>query len=183
MKILPTEFRGIRYRSRTEARWAVFFSALGIAAMYEPEGYQLDDGTCYLPDFFIPAGDIYIEIKGEEPSPEEKEKCQQLSRGTGKIVLLMAGDVGGPGRKFSPNQNSDGICCNFLECRRCRRPVLHYYQDPDEAEGGEPSWWGWDELGKPKCEDIQCGDKNPVLYYGVKEAIERAKTERFGVYE
>ena len=65
--------------------------------MYEPEGYQLNDATCYLPDFFIPEWNIYLEIKGEEPSPEEKEKCQQLSNGTGKIVLLMAGEVGGSG--------------------------------------------------------------------------------------
>ena len=60
---------------------------------------------------------------------------------------------------------------------------MHYYQNPDEVDGGEPSWWGWDELGEPKCQEIQCGDKNPVLYYGVKKAIERAKTERFGVHD
>lgn len=40
---IPTEFKGITYRSRTEARWAVFFDALGAEFTYEPEGYQLGD--------------------------------------------------------------------------------------------------------------------------------------------
>ena len=59
-----------RFRSRLEARWAVFFDACGVAWEYEPEGYDLGGGLCYLPDFLLHgvrgrvAGDLYVEVKG-----------------------------------------------------------------------------------------------------------------------
>jgi hypothetical protein len=49
-KPLDTRYKGYRFRSRLEARWAVFFDALNIEYLYEPEGFQLKAGR-YLPDF------------------------------------------------------------------------------------------------------------------------------------
>lgn len=74
-KAIETHYNGYRFRSRLEARWAVFFDAAGIKYEYEPEGFELDDGTKYLPDFYIPhfkgrgrgingEDGIYVEIKG-----------------------------------------------------------------------------------------------------------------------
>lgn len=54
MKAIETIYKWYRFRSRLEARWAVFFDAMGIEWEYEPEGFALDDGTNYLPDFFLP---------------------------------------------------------------------------------------------------------------------------------
>jgi hypothetical protein len=54
MTPIQTIYKGWRLRSRTEARWAVFFDALGIRWEYEPEGFQFADGTRYLPDFWLP---------------------------------------------------------------------------------------------------------------------------------
>jgi hypothetical protein len=41
--ILPIEtlYRGYRFRSRLEARWAVFFDVAGIPWQYEVEGFDL----------------------------------------------------------------------------------------------------------------------------------------------
>lgn len=73
MKAIETEYRGYRFRSRLEARWAVFFDAIGAKWEYEPEGFELADGTKYLPDFLLQDvrgrgagkdGKIYVEIKG-----------------------------------------------------------------------------------------------------------------------
>ena len=75
MQVRETLYKGIQFRSRLEARWAVFFDALGLKWEYEPEGYRMDDGTCYLPDFYVhdikghvgktPHGDgIFVEVKG-----------------------------------------------------------------------------------------------------------------------
>jgi hypothetical protein len=50
IKPIETSYQGYRFRSRLEARWAVFFDTLGLAWEYEPEGYVLD-GHPYLPDF------------------------------------------------------------------------------------------------------------------------------------
>lgn len=44
MKAIQTEYKGYLFRSRLEARWAVFFDACGIAWEYEPEGYDLGNG-------------------------------------------------------------------------------------------------------------------------------------------
>jgi len=65
VKVLETEYRGIRFRSRLEARWAVFFDQLEIEYEYEPEGFEFDDGTRYLPDFWLPTfdGGMYVEVK------------------------------------------------------------------------------------------------------------------------
>ncbi len=53
--VKPTSYRGILFRSRLEARWAVFFDALDIGWEYEPETFELDDGHQYTPDFRINA--------------------------------------------------------------------------------------------------------------------------------
>jgi len=46
-------YRGYRFRSRLEARWAVFFDSIGLQFEYEPEGFVLPSGQCYLPDFCV----------------------------------------------------------------------------------------------------------------------------------
>lgn len=90
---IPTKYKGCTFRSRLEARWAVFFDYLRIRWDYEPEGYVLEDGTLYLPDFHIPHLDVWIEVKGEHPSPEEESKAQLLAKGTGKNVYLFYGSL------------------------------------------------------------------------------------------
>ena len=45
---IPTLFRGVRYRSRLEARWAAFFALLGWPAHYEP--FDLNGS---IPDFVL----------------------------------------------------------------------------------------------------------------------------------
>ena len=70
IKPIETVYNGYRFRSRLEARWAVFFDAIGAEWEYEPEGYRLPDGTMYLPDFLLKnvrgrgAENIYVEVKG-----------------------------------------------------------------------------------------------------------------------
>ena len=64
---IETEFKGFRFRSRIEARWAVFFEELGYDWKYEHEGYQAG-GARYLPDFEITdaKGNVfYAEVKGD----------------------------------------------------------------------------------------------------------------------
>lgn len=69
IKPIETEYAGHRFRSRLEARWAVFFDKLGLRWHYEEEGYELPSGR-YLPDFRLEraAGgrdlDLWCEVKG-----------------------------------------------------------------------------------------------------------------------
>lgn len=74
IKAIETEYAGCRFRSRLEARWAVFFDLVGVGWEYEPEGYELPSGN-YLPDFRILSDSrpcFWIEIKPElYPWPSE----------------------------------------------------------------------------------------------------------------
>ena len=63
IKPIETRYKGHRFRSRLEARWAVFFDSIGIEWEYEPEGFELPDGTRYLPDFYLPRTRTYAEVK------------------------------------------------------------------------------------------------------------------------
>lgn len=59
---IPTTYAGVTFRSRTEARWAVFFDQLDIPWDYEPEGYQLKAGW-YAPDFWLPSHEMFFELR------------------------------------------------------------------------------------------------------------------------
>lgn len=66
-KSMPTYYRGITFRSRLEARWAIIFDEIGIAWEYEPEAFKLDlfeNEFHYLPDFYLPETDCFVEVKG-----------------------------------------------------------------------------------------------------------------------
>lgn len=74
IKAIETVYNGYRFRSRLEARWAVFFDALNVPYEYEPEGFWTPYGG-YLPDFRVKCYgnrgscysdpyDLYIEVKG-----------------------------------------------------------------------------------------------------------------------
>lgn len=62
MKPIETAYNGVTFRSRLEARWALFFDLLKIRWLYEHEGFELASGR-YLPDFYLPDLDVWVEIK------------------------------------------------------------------------------------------------------------------------
>lgn len=79
IKAIETEYDGHRFRSRLEARWAVFFNAVGLTYEYEIEGFEMD-GTRYIPDFYIPSLNRWFEIKGKPLSLNEIKKCEEFCR-------------------------------------------------------------------------------------------------------
>lgn len=86
MIAIETTYQGYRFRSRLEARWAVFFDVWGVKWRYEPDGFRLPSGRNYLPDFYLDQIG-YIEIK---PSPDADDgKC-------GELIEMLA-DVGEQG--------------------------------------------------------------------------------------
>lgn len=101
VKAIDTLYNGLYFRSRLEAKWAVFFDVAGMQYRYEPEGYDLGEHGYYLPDFFLPnvvlrrgqGNDIpgmFIEVKPGY-SDENNEKYRALSAGTGHPVILVCG--------------------------------------------------------------------------------------------
>lgn len=92
IKPIETFYAGCNFRSRLEARWAVFFDALGVIWRYEPEGYVLPSGVCYLPDFYFPTYKCYGEVKPEGFDSDSRH--EEFVANGGECLLLFKGVPG-----------------------------------------------------------------------------------------
>jgi hypothetical protein len=111
IRAIETEYAGYRFRSRLEARWAVFFTLAGYRWEYEPEGFELPGGMRYLPDFRVRCGPpgmervVWYEVKPSGTKTDEKFTAfrQALNGGRHEVdeltdfagyqdALLLAGD-------------------------------------------------------------------------------------------
>jgi hypothetical protein len=101
MRPIETEYGGRLYRSRLEARWAVFWDAMWIRFDYEPDGYSLPSGW-YLTDFLlltVPSftgrfgRGFWVEIKPEgQPTRRTLRLMSELARGSGLGGFVVAGN-------------------------------------------------------------------------------------------
>lgn len=85
IKAIETEYKGYKFRSRLEARWAVFFDSLNIPWIYEPEGLNID-GVKYLPDFYLPDSKQFFEVKGVMDQYDEQKINALISAGYSVVV-------------------------------------------------------------------------------------------------
>ena len=91
LKAINTLYKGFYFRSRLEARYAIFMDNLGIEWVYELEGYQLENGF-YLPDFYLPTfnGGSFAEVKFKF-NEKEIDLCEELCEKSKKDVILWEG--------------------------------------------------------------------------------------------
>ena len=118
VKAIETSYKGYHFRSRLEARWAVFFDTLGIPWKYEDQGYQkevydedspiadADPGSVpygskivrYLPDFFLPRryGEegIFVEVKGDKNALKKDWEGHSQMHDYGGILPNFADSIG-----------------------------------------------------------------------------------------
>lgn len=103
MQSIETEYAGYRFRSRLEARWAVFFDNATIEFDYEPEGFLLpwryreqwyprSTKFRYLPDFWLPDLGLWGEVKGRWSAHEHIKAINGAAAlsDAGSDVLLLA---------------------------------------------------------------------------------------------
>lgn len=89
IKAIETHYNGYKFRSRLEARWAVFFDEAGIKYQYEPEGFTNGE-DCYLPDFYLPEHNTYVEVKPpREGYEQEIKKALKFVNSDLKIKRLL----------------------------------------------------------------------------------------------
>ena len=93
IKAIQTSYAGCRFRSRLEARWAVFFDTLGLRWEYEIEGFELGSAGRYLPDFKVHGerGSVWVEIKPFEAAGHDT-KLKELVRQGGGVGILCEGE-------------------------------------------------------------------------------------------
>jgi len=115
IKAIDTRYKGYRFRSRLEARWAVVFDRLGLTWQYESEGFDLGSAGWYLPDFYLSESKRYLEIKPDIPTRDEFRKMWELARqhnSRRKIPsyhYLICGSPGNPKLIMSALNNDGGF--------------------------------------------------------------------------
>src|SRR5260221_7532954 len=105
MKAIETRYDGYLFRSRLEARWAVFFNELHIKYEYEKEGFELSNGQWYLPDFLLPNEELWVEIKptrNYHTEDEDRLKAFNLAENSKRNVVIVYGSP-------SPNYGKPNI--------------------------------------------------------------------------
>ena len=131
IKAIDTEYDGHRFRSRLEARWAVFFNAVGLTYEYEIEGFEMD-GTRYLPDFYIPSLNRWFEIKGQSLDLEEIKKCEEFCWRLDKENIKYSILVGSPNLCAVRIGNYFGILEYVWEWVSDKYPENCRFQAPQE---------------------------------------------------
>lgn len=119
IKAIPTTYRGITFRSKLETSWAKFFDKIGMNWAYEEEGYELPDGTWYLPDFWLPNCKTFFEVKGLL-NDTDMNKMKQLAECVAPKGIFVA--IGS-----SPIPNSLGLVY----------PIPFHCMDEIDLEDGE----------------------------------------------
>ena len=90
MQAKMTDYKGVYFRSRLEARWCEFFEFLGVRFEYEPARQSTSIGG-YIPDFYFRSLKTWVEIKGIKPTPDELTKLEDVCNKTNKSGLLISG--------------------------------------------------------------------------------------------
>lgn len=93
VRSIRTVHNGTEYRSRLEARFAQLLDALHVRFLYEPVRLNQTSGGTYTIDFFLPAQQLYVELKPKRPHIEEEAKCERMSRSGFRVVLLYGSSV------------------------------------------------------------------------------------------
>jgi hypothetical protein len=142
LRAIPTRYGGCEFRSRLEARWAVFFDTLAIEWRYETEPFNLAPfGNGYLPDFYLPELGFWIEVKPGLPDKVAWRKAYLLNYGLARDpatsqqrVFILFGDIPWPYPKrgniggFSASHDVEGdpsrwdLC--WLACPTCQRLTI-----------------------------------------------------------
>lgn len=120
IKAIETSYKGYKFRSRIEARFALLFDVMGIDWDYEPEGFELPSGW-YLPDFFVRyppdspqskqhhGAGYWVEIKGATPTEKEIQLCIELAEHTTHKAWIYYNGIGSNGRAFEAQRKKESI--------------------------------------------------------------------------
>lgn len=183
IKPIQTKYKNQIFRSRLEARWAVFFDYMNVGYRYEGEGYEAG-GIKYLPDFYIPDHKLYIEVKPLFPPKKELKKVFMLRDNIGGDCYVGV-LYGYPAIKtdndgfiigadyclflINPYGAEDDQECLFSQCRRCgsflfRESIAALI--PDHELQGLMAYGCCDRCGMADTEEL-------------KSAYNNAQTHRF----
>lgn len=126
IKPIPTHYKGYEFRSRLEARWAVFFEYLRCRWSYETEGFILPSGRYYLPDFKVMCHGLrgefhknpfilWIEVKGTgNMTPDDAWKIKEFAGNNFANPILVLNEIPDPDTyPYNVHLNANALCGIF----------------------------------------------------------------------
>lgn len=189
IQAIETSYAGCRFRSRLEARWAVFFDEIGAAWAYEPQGFVVG-GRPYLPDFQLTDCGVWVEVKGSEGNLDKDlmlAAAQELPEAKDGPRLLILGPMPAP-LKPGPKNWKGGTDYDWGWMG------LDYGPDFDGGFSIESRWWGfgsylknrrpWVLINVSTATPFECDGDWLVPQFdcyesGVREAYVAARSARF----
>jgi hypothetical protein len=133
LKPIETHYKGYKFRSRLEARWAVFFDEMRFKWEYESQGFSLSNGQQYLPDFKISSVNNTVhwyEIKPFEDVGDgtmaqfEKDFNKQNPNNAKTYFRVLSGD---PFQVLEPAQFSVCPRCGLIGEIESRYETLYFF--------------------------------------------------------
>lgn len=191
IQAIETRYAGCRFRSRLEARWAVFFEAAGIAWEYEPQGFVIG-GRGYLPDFLLTDCGTWVEVKGTNDNIDQAlldAAAGQLpkirGRGEPGPRLMLLGPIPEvPKLWFGYDERPDlGWCSSSGEVHG-RNPFGFDYSDTVHTRAGFGVYhknrrpWHLSDWENRWTVEASV-DRDEYMREGIAEAYRRARTARF----
>lgn len=138
MKAKKTLYNGYKFRSKLEAKWAVFFDLCGIKYDYEPEAFICFDGSQYTPDFFLydvslrsdyTISGVFVEIKPQNFNDYDRKYQERISSAVETLIVLVGDPVYStdqterPNFQYSPVWDSAMI---LMYCENCNKFKFDY---------------------------------------------------------
>lgn len=128
---IETIYNGVRFRSRLEARWAVFFDAMKFPWEYEPEVFSLPSGN-YLPDFRLTSprdhAVYWFEVKPMS-TPIDSRHVEFRNAG-GTLIVARGFDLLGMRSEWTDPEDPEEACVFWAG-----RGLYFYYNcGGDEAD-------------------------------------------------
>jgi hypothetical protein len=121
IQAIPTTYKGTRFRSRLEARWAAFFDLISWRWLYEP----IDEGG-WIPDFVLPDTfdqRLLIEVKPSLTQVELQQHEARINRARPCDPALLLGGNFDILRMAHPSCPWRPAALRW--CLRCKRWVPH----------------------------------------------------------
>lgn len=163
VKAIATRYAGCHFRSRLEARWAVFFDQLGIRWEHEAEGYETPAGR-YLPDFLLHLREpTLFEVKPESGLGAGDERWEHMpyrlvvAYGMPRLDQLQPSDQPGYGQLHSgdPHLDENGRRCGaawdssyaFCVCPWCGAVGIEFDGRGGRVCGHDAHSEGWVTYG------------------------------------
>lgn len=142
--VIETWHQSILFRSRMEARWAVFLDEMDVSFSYEQEGFNLGELGGYRPDFWMPSVGKWMEYKPVRPTEVEFEKGRRVAALTGHPFVFFYGSMDSPDYRKKNRENGIQIKPSgeeetqywWCHCPKCGLVGLEYWGNASRMRCG-----------------------------------------------